>query len=130
MARTQNIPEEKVPDLLLEVITTGQVTDEQVNSVCEIADRFNHLVATPLDRLQAKTARKPHVCDRCGVNIPAQTEYFSISLGGGYGNNLEICIPCGALILFSVGAYNLEPSIKTQRRIMDEISKRFREGFS
>lgn len=130
MARMQKTPEEELPDLLLEIIQTGLATDDQVNSVCEVADRYNLLVTDPTNRLQAKKARTPHVCDRCEVDIPVRTEYFSVFLGGGYGNNLDLCIPCGALILYVIGAYNLESSIKTQRRIVDEIAGRFRKGSS
>jgi len=55
------------------------------------------------------TARKEHECTR-GCQIKPGDNYFQYPTGsGGWGDHLQVCAGCMAMILYFQRAYNLPP---------------------
>lgn len=57
-------------------------------------------------------ARKDHECVR-GCEIKQGDIYFKMALGGGWGNDLNACAGCMAMILYFQGAHEMEPEFYT-----------------
>ena len=57
-------------------------------------------------------ARKKHECIRDCEILPGHI-YFRLQTGGGWGNELKICVKCLAMILYFQKAYNLPTNFFT-----------------